>query len=86
MSQVTISPPAPRGERKICGQNDTGTKKMWVEKFKSPTVPRTNHVGQIVTRTKSGWTKCQGTKISLLSEASSGENSGRLKIDPEILM
>ncbi len=34
---------------------------MWVEKFKSPTVTRTNRVGRIVTRTKRGWTKRQGT-------------------------
>jgi hypothetical protein len=39
LSQVTISPPSPRGGPKICG-NDTGTKKMWVKKFKSPTVTR----------------------------------------------
>ncbi len=64
MSQVTISPPAPRGGRKICGLNDTGTKKMWVEKFKSPIVTRTNRVGRIVTRTKRGWTKRQGTQKS----------------------
>jgi hypothetical protein len=32
MTQVTISPPAPRGGRKIRGLNNTGTKKMWVEK------------------------------------------------------
>jgi hypothetical protein len=60
---VTISPPAPRGEQKIRGLNDTGTKKMWVEKFKSPIVTRTNRVGRIVTRTKRGWTKRQGTVI-----------------------
>jgi hypothetical protein len=61
LSQVTMSPPSPRGGRKICGLNDTGTKKMWVEKFKSPHVTRTNRVGWIVTRTKRGWTKHQGT-------------------------
>jgi hypothetical protein len=61
MSQVTISPPGPRGGQNICELNDTGTKKMWVEKFKSPIVTRTNHLGRIVTRTKRGWTKRQGT-------------------------
>jgi hypothetical protein len=61
LSQVTISTPSPRGGWKIRELNDTGTKKMWVEKFKSPIVTRTNHVGQSVTRTKCGWTKCQGT-------------------------
>ncbi len=61
MSQVTISPLGPRVGQKICGLNDTGTKKMWVEKFKSPIVTRTNSLGRIVTRTKRGWTKCQGT-------------------------
>ncbi len=65
MSQVTISPPAPRGGRKICGLNDTGTKEMWVEKFKGPIVTRTNRVGRIVTRTKRGWTKRQGTLNNL---------------------
>ncbi len=64
MSQVTISPPAPRGGQKICGLNYTGTKKMWVEKFKSPIVTSTNRVGRIVTRTKHGWTKRQGTHHS----------------------
>ncbi len=63
LSQVTISPPTPRGGRKIRGLNDTGTKKMWVEKFKSPIVTRTNRVGRIVTRTKRGWTKRQGTQL-----------------------
>ncbi len=61
LSQVTISQPATRGGRKIHGLNDTGTKKMWVEKFKSPIVTRTKCVGRIVTRTKRGWTKRQGT-------------------------
>jgi hypothetical protein len=61
LSQVTISPPAPRGGRKIHGLNNTGTKKMWVEKFNSPIVTRTNRVGQIVTRTKRGWNKLWGT-------------------------
>jgi hypothetical protein len=65
MSQVTISPPAPRGGQIICGLNDTGTKKMWVEKLKSPIVTGTNRVGRIVTRTKRGWTKRQGTKKAL---------------------
>ncbi len=32
MTQVTIRTPAPRGGRKIRGLNNTGTKKMWVEK------------------------------------------------------
>jgi hypothetical protein len=63
MSQVTISPPDPRGGRKIHGLNITGTKKMWVEKFKSPIVTRTNRVGRIVTRTKHGWTQRQGTVV-----------------------
>jgi hypothetical protein len=36
LSQVTISPPATRGGQKIHGLNDTGTKKMWVKKIKSP--------------------------------------------------
>ncbi len=62
LSQVRISPPAPRGGQKICGLNDTGTKKMWVKKFKSPIVTRTNRVGRIFTRTKRGWTKRQGTQ------------------------
>jgi hypothetical protein len=62
LSQVTISPPSLRGGRKIRGLNDTGTKKMWVEKFKSPTVTRTKRVGRTVTRTKCGWTKRQGTR------------------------
>jgi hypothetical protein len=61
MSQVTIGPPDPRGGRKIHGLNDTGTKNMWVKKFKSQIVTRTNRVGRIVTRTKRGWTKRQGT-------------------------
>jgi hypothetical protein len=65
MSQVTISPPAPRGGRKIRGLNDTGTKMMWFEKFKSPIVTRTNRVGRIVTTTKRGWTKLQGTVFSV---------------------
>ncbi len=51
LSQETISPPSPRRGQRICALNDTGTKKMWVEKFKNPTV----------TRTKCGWTKRQGT-------------------------
>jgi hypothetical protein len=34
---------------------------MWIEMFKSPIVTRTNRVGRIVTRTKRGWTKRQGT-------------------------
>ncbi len=39
---------------------------MWVKKFKSPTVTRTKHVGQTVTNTKRGWTKCLGTlKVTL---------------------
>jgi hypothetical protein len=72
MSQVTISPPDPRGGRKIHGLNDTGTKKMWVEKFKSQIVTRTNRVGRIVTRTKRGWTKRQGTikTFGILSHSS----------------
>jgi inorganic pyrophosphatase/exopolyphosphatase len=40
---------------------------MWVEKFKSPTVTRTNCVGRIVTRTKRGWTKRQGTTVAELA-------------------
>ncbi len=40
LSQVTICPPSPRG-----GLNETGIKKIWDEKFKSPTVTRTKHVG-----------------------------------------
>jgi hypothetical protein len=48
---MTISPPSLRGGRKIHGLNDTGTKKMWVKKFKSPTVIRTKRVSRIVTRT-----------------------------------
>ncbi len=63
MSQVTISPPVPRGGQKIHGLNDTGTKKMWVEKFKSPIVTRTNRVGWIGPRKKRGWTKRQGTSL-----------------------
>jgi hypothetical protein len=46
LSQVTISPLLPGAEQKICGLNFTETKKMWVKKFKSPTV----------TGTKRGWT------------------------------
>jgi hypothetical protein len=67
LSQVTISPPATRGGQKIHGLNDTGTKKMWVEKFKSPIVTRTKRVGRIVTRTKREWSKCQGTMQNRLS-------------------
>jgi hypothetical protein len=78
MSQMTISPPAPRGGRKIRGLNDTGTKKMWVEKFKSPIVTRTNRVGRIVTRTKRGWTKRQGT-INLYSR---GGKFAKVKSQP----
>jgi hypothetical protein len=54
LSQVTIGPPPPEGGQKICGLNITETKKMWVEKFKSPTVTRTKRVGRTVTRTKRG--------------------------------
>ncbi len=65
LSQVTIkiknSPPPPEGGEKIHGLNVTETKKKWVEKFKSPIVSRTKPVGRIATRTKRGWTKCQGS-------------------------
>jgi hypothetical protein len=64
-SQVTISPSPPEGGQKICGLNITETKKkMWVEKFKSPTVTRTKRMGRTVTRTKHGWTKPQGTIVT----------------------
>jgi hypothetical protein len=67
LSQVTISPPATRGGRKIHGLNDTGTKKMWVEKFKSTIVTSTKRVDRIITRTKRGWIKHQGTTQNRLS-------------------
>jgi hypothetical protein len=53
---------------------------MSVKKFKSPTVTRTKRVGRIVTRTKRGWTKLQGTiPVACSSREYVGKNlSGRL--------
>jgi hypothetical protein len=62
LSQVLISPLPLGGGQKICGLNVTETKKMWVEKLKSPTVTNTKRVSRTVSRTKRGWTKHQGTE------------------------
>jgi hypothetical protein len=44
---------------------------MWVKKFKSLIVTRTKRLDQIVTRTKHGWTKHQGTNYKGVCRLSS---------------
>ncbi len=58
---------------KIKGLNVTENRKMWVQKLKSPTVTRTKRMGRIITRTKRGWTKRQGTLARLQSKYNSGD-------------
>ncbi len=59
---VTFSPPFIWGWTKSFWTHHYRVQKVtWTKRFWDPVSPRTKRAGRIVTRTKGGWTKRQGT-------------------------